>query len=77
MFTQPGWHELSGVGASWGGRMPGREYGIGGLPPSNLGSPIVNTRISKMENSLFCFKSLQDTEQKISEHERNNRIHPN
>ena len=27
-----------------GGRMPGREAGIGGLPPSNLESPIVVPR---------------------------------
>lgn len=34
------------------------------------GISIVNTRISKMENSLFSFKSLLDTEEKISENER-------
>ena len=45
MFTQPGRHALSGVGANGGGvRMPGREAGIGGLPPSNLESPIVVPR---------------------------------
>ena len=34
------------------------------------GISIVNTRISKMENSLFWFKSLWDTEEKLSENER-------